>query len=104
MKQLIAVAVLNAVLLSAALGREGDEREGHSYAEANCSHCHSIGKNALPSPNPDAPPFASIAGTSGMTGAALRVILQTPHRQMPDLMIPPKEKADVIAYILSLKQ
>ena len=39
-----------------------------------------------------------------MTGAALFVILQTPHRDMPDLIIPAKEKANVVAYILSLQK
>jgi hypothetical protein len=39
-----------------------------------------------------------------MTGAALFVILQTPHRDMPDLVIPAKDKADVVAYILSLQK
>ena len=42
--------------------------------------------------------------TPGMTEAALFVILQTPHRDMPDFIIPAKDKADVVAYILSLQQ
>jgi hypothetical protein len=34
---------------------------------------------------------------------ALYVILQTPHREMPDLILAQQEKDDVIAYILTLK-
>jgi hypothetical protein len=48
--------------------------------------------------------LAKIASTPGVTGTALFVLLQTPHREMPDLIIPAKEKADVVAYILSLQK
>jgi hypothetical protein len=37
----------------------------------------------------------------GITGAALVVILQTAHRDMPDFIIPAKDKADMVANILS---
>jgi hypothetical protein len=38
-----------------------------------------------------------------MSEMALSVSLQTPHRAMPNIMLDPQERADVIAYILSLK-
>ncbi len=87
-----------------ALAQEGSAEAGFAYARAICSECHAIRSDDFLSPNPKAPPFAKIASSPGITGAALFVILQTPHRDMPDLIIPAKDKADVVAYILSLQK
>jgi hypothetical protein len=38
-----------------------------------------------------------------MTGLALQSMLQTSHREMPNLILQTGERADLIAYILSLK-
>jgi hypothetical protein len=48
-------------------------------------------------------PSGTIAETNGMSEMALNVALQTPHRAMPNIMLDPQERADVVAYILSLK-
>jgi hypothetical protein len=56
------------------------------------------------SPNKDAPSFFAIANTPGMTEMALGVFLFTPHRQMPNLIIPPSDARDLITYIVSLKR
>ena len=53
--------------------------------------------------NPLAPPFKAIAESKGMSAMALNVALLTPHHAMPNIMLDPQERADVIAYILSLK-
>jgi mono/diheme cytochrome c family protein len=89
---------------SVSWGQEGDVPAGFAYAQSACAKCHAIRGGSLLSPNPDAPTFDKIANTPGITGAALYVILQNTHRKMPDLIIPPKDKADVVAYILSLKR
>ena len=83
---------------------EGSAQAGLAYARAVCSECHAIRGDDFLSPSPKAPPFAKIAVTPGMTGAALNVILQTSHRDMPDLIIPTKDRADVMAYILGLQK
>ena len=87
-----------------ARAEDGSAEAGLAYARAMCSECHAMRRDDVLSPNPKAPPFAKIANTPGMTGAALFVILQTPHTDMPDLIIPAKDKADVLAYILSLRK
>ena len=87
-----------------ARAEDGSAKAGLAYARAVCSECHAIRGEDFLSPNPKAPPFAKIASTPGMTGAALFVILQTPHRDMPDFIIPAKDKADVVTYILSLQK
>ena len=49
------------------------------------------------------PSFQDIANTKGMTATALRVFLTTSHPKMPNLILTPEERSDVIAYILSLR-
>jgi hypothetical protein len=44
-----------------------------------------------------------LAATQGMTTIALTAALLTSHRQMPNIVLQPDERRDVIAYILSLK-
>ncbi len=104
MARILSVLFCTALLCCGARAQDGDAEAGLAYARANCSECHAIRGDDYLSPNPKAAPFAKIANTSGMTGTALYVILQTPHRDMPDLIIPAKEKADVVAYILSLQK
>jgi len=38
-----------------------------------------------------------------MTATALRAFLQTPHPKMPNLILAPEQSADVIAFLLSLR-
>jgi hypothetical protein len=49
------------------------------------------------------PAFREIANTPGMTATALQVFLTSSHPKMPNLTLSPEEKADVVAYILSLR-
>lgn len=41
--------------------------------------------------------------TPGMSPLALRVILETPHRSMPNLTLTADELRDITAYIMSLR-
>jgi mono/diheme cytochrome c family protein len=103
MGRFIVIVLLAAAVSASAYAQEGEPKAGLAYARSICTECHEIGQGAI-SPNPKAPPFGKIASTPGMTGAALHKILQSAHREMPDLIVPQKEKAGLIAYILSLKQ
>ena len=38
-----------------------------------------------------------------MMTTALRAFLQTPHPKMPNLILTPEQSADVIAFLLSLR-
>ena len=77
---------------------------GFDYASRVCAGCHAIQSGARASPNEKAPPFEEIANTRDMTEMALRVWFQTPHPTMPNLMMSPRQKDDVIAYLLRLKE
>jgi mono/diheme cytochrome c family protein len=81
----------------------GDVGQGRQIAQTICSACHVVAKGQLVSPNSEAPPFPVLATTPGMTTIALTAALLTSHRRMPNLILQPDERRDVIAYILSLK-
>jgi len=104
MVRILAFLLVTITFCYGARAEEGSAEAGLAYARGVCSECHAIRSDDFLSPNPKSPPFAKIASTPGMTGAALFVILQTPHRDMPDFIIPAKDKADVVAYILSLQK
>ncbi len=81
----------------------GSVREGRRLARESCSQCHLLGEEMGRSTVEKAPPFRAIAKTPGMTSAALRVILVTPHRHMPALTLKGEEADSIVAFILSLK-
>ncbi len=80
----------------------GDAGRGLQLATRVCAACHAVRKRE-DSPNPLAPAFDDIAAVKGMSAMALTVALQTPHSTMPNLVLQPDERVDIVAYILSLK-
>ena len=108
MRPLITASALSVMVVAAthlAAGQElGEASAGYDYASQICSGCHAVQRGGLASPNEKAPPFEAIANTRAMTEMALRVWFQTPHPTMPNLMMTARQKDDVIAYILSLKE
>jgi mono/diheme cytochrome c family protein len=86
------------------LAQDADESgRGREIARTICAACHVVAKGQLVSPNSEAPPFPVLATTPGMTTIALTAALLTSHRLMPNIILEPDERRDVIAYILSLK-
>jgi len=96
------IGCLIAAAPTAVKAQDGDARRGLTVAMETCAGCHGIRKGQR-SPNPNAPPFETIAAVPGMTGLALQSALLTSHREMPNLILPADERVDVIVYILSLK-
>ncbi len=104
--QLVLAAVASATLLHPAMTIAqdvGDIGQGREIARTICAACHVVAKGQTVSPNTEAPPFPMLAATPGMTAIALTAALTTSHRQMPNIVLQPDERRDVIAYILSLK-
>jgi mono/diheme cytochrome c family protein len=99
----IAIAALLAAIGGAtpvALAQYGGPGDGRKLAETFCSACHQVEPDStMPSPNPDAPAFAAIATTPGMTDLAIRVFLRSPHPTMPNFLLSEAEIDGVIAYI-----
>jgi mono/diheme cytochrome c family protein len=81
----------------------GDWRKGRSLARGVCAECHAVRARDLRSANANAPRFATIASTPGMTAMALNAALHTSHRTMPNVVLDADDTNNVIAYILSLK-
>jgi cytochrome c len=92
-------ALLVVASASSAFSQElGDRDAGERLAAMNCAPCH----GAIDAPL-GAPAFATIASMPSTTADSLNVFLQSPHATMPDLILSPDDRSDLIAYILSLR-
>lgn len=97
-------AVLAAVAASPAHAVElGNPEKGLRYASAMCTGCHAVRAGESQSPIKEAPAFALVANTPGITGTALVVWLQSSHPTMPNLILQRDDMYDVVAYIESLR-
>jgi mono/diheme cytochrome c family protein len=83
--------------------QEGNVGRGAEIARSVCAACHIVARGQPVAPNGQAPPFFTIASAPGMTSIALSAALMTSHRLMPNIILEPEERRDVIAYILSLR-
>jgi cytochrome c2 len=81
----------------------GDAKRGATLARDLCSDCHAVAPGQR-SKNEAAPTFEVIAKTGGMVGLALEAALNSTHRQMPNVMLSASDRADIIAYIESLRE
>ncbi|MBS0234456.1 MAG: cytochrome C [Proteobacteria bacterium] len=99
-----AEAVVGFASLSANAQEFGDAKLGREFALKHCSECHAVEPDTGSSPNPKAPEFVRVAKTSGMTGRALAVWLDSSHPTMPNFVLHKDDRDDVIAYIMTLKK
>ncbi len=100
------LAAMVASLLMPAQGATqeiGRPNRGLALAQRLCAQCHAVRQEQVRSPNADAPRFQTIASVPGMTAIALSAALNSSHRSMPNILLEADERADIIAYILSLK-
>ena len=81
----------------------GDAAKGRAFAQANCSQCHAVLTSQTFPPRAGVASFKAIANTPGMTALALTVWFRTSHPTMPNLVLNPDDRDDVIAYIRSLR-
>lgn len=84
---------------------EGDAAAGQAYASENCAQCHNVTARRFRILGTfGAPDFYAVANAKTTTGTGLTVFLTTPHARMPNLIIAPEDRRNVIAYILSLRR
>jgi mono/diheme cytochrome c family protein len=76
----------------------GDPEAGARLAREVCAACHVVAEDQMVDPG-IGPWFIEVA----QHPATLRVFLQTPHANMPDLVLSADETDDIISYILTLK-
>lgn len=81
----------------------GDADAGARFAQRVCAACHVVGGDWPANPRNPAPAFERIAAEPSATPLSLRVFLNSPHRNMPNLILSETETDDVIAYILGLR-
>ncbi len=100
---IVLIAALEVLLISPVFAQEiGNATRGWKLAVRTCSDCHWV-RHAEKSGSLRAPTFSAIANTKGMSAMALNVGLLTSHRSMPNIVLDAQERADVIAFILTLK-
>ena len=107
MKYIVAMATLLTLSVAgsdAHAQAAGNPVEGLAIAREVCSECHAIQKGQVRSPNSRSPTFVELAHAPGMTAMALTVALTTPHAGMPMFILTADQRANVIAYILGLKE
>ena len=80
----------------------GDPVAGARLAREVCAACHVVAEDQMIDPGVG-PWFTDVAQDPATTALSLRAFLQTPHADMPDLIMAPGETDDIIAYILTLK-
>jgi cytochrome c len=88
----------------AAAAEFGDARRGAETADRLCSTCHALPESRQASAADAAPPFVSLAERADITEESLQTVLTAPHGPMPTEVLSRQDRADVIAYILSLKK
>lgn len=104
MVRFIIAAMIWATSSSAQAAQVGSAQQGLTFAHQACAQCHLVDKVIGGSTDANAPTFEAIAKTPGLTSVALAAILQTSHRNMPNVVIKGDDANDLIAYILSLKE
>jgi mono/diheme cytochrome c family protein len=90
-------------VVGSAREEDADPRKGLETARGQCAACHAVERGNLRSVTPEAPAFAAIAAAPGISGMALAAAFGRSHRTMPALILTARERADLIAYILSLR-
>ena len=103
---LVASCVATPARLDADFGTAQTEAaaRGFAYASEVCAACHAVSAGEQNSPDPNAPPFVVIANLPGMTSTALNAWLHSAHPTMPSLIISPDDRADIAAYLDSIKR
>jgi hypothetical protein len=102
---ILAIPALLAVCFNLpAHAQTSDAERGKAYARRACAECHEVEPGIPAAPHAAAPDFSSIAATPGMTAMALNVWLTTSHPTMPNLIVPQKEKEDLMAYFAALRE
>jgi cytochrome c2 len=97
-------ALLIGAATSAVAQDPGNAEKGRAFAQRVCAECHAVGPTSVRTPLASVASFKEIANSPGMTEIALSVWLRTPHKtNMPNLVLEPNDRDDVIAYIVSLR-
>ncbi len=81
----------------------GDVVRGEVLADRLCAQCHDVEAGGTGRSAKGAPAFQTLADSRVLNTLSLRVLLPTPHRDMPDIILEDAQTDDVISYILDLR-
>ena len=98
------VIVFAALVTSIQCNAAANVAAGKAFAQANCSHCHSIDK-FTPSSLAIAPPFRTLHERYPVESLeeALGEGITTGHPSMPEFKLDPGQVGDFIAFLKSLE-
>jgi mono/diheme cytochrome c family protein len=101
----LVVIAFGALVAATPSAAEPNVQAGQAFAQANCSHCHSIDK-VTQSTLAIAPPFRTLHERYPVESLeeALAEGIMTGHPSMPEFKLDPGQIGDLIAYLKSLEK
>jgi mono/diheme cytochrome c family protein len=102
LRPILALFLALSVMSGAGAETRGDPASGRRIAERWCAACHIVSPEQK-SGSADVRTFQAIAEMTGDDRDSLAAFLTDPHPVMPDLHLTPREVADLVAYIASLR-
>ena len=106
LQRLICAAAILTLTVSASWSQMSPaEQRGRTFAQANCSNCHSIDK-VSPSPLPIAPPFRDLHRRYPVETLeeALGEGIITGHPNMPEFKLAPDQITNFLAFLKTLER
>lgn len=80
-----------------------DPVKGRALAERACIACHVVSKQTTSTVAADVPSFSAIANKPGQSMESLAGRIVIPHPPMPAISLSREEIANVVAYIMTLR-
>lgn len=97
-------ALLGLLLALPAASSAQDKDHGHELAVRWCANCHVVERSASSGRADGLPTFPAIAAQPTTTAASLQGVMNARHGRMPDFSLSVRERNDLAAYILGLRQ
>ncbi|WP_367196599.1 cytochrome c family protein [Amorphus sp. 3PC139-8] len=91
------------LLFSGSALAAGDPAHGHQLAQQWCASCHVVDQDQATA-SADVASFYTIAKSENLTPDGLSAFLADPHPVMPNMSLSRGEIADLVAYIVSLRE
>lgn len=100
----IAMGLLMEPGVAASVTPRPDPDKGQALAERVCTGCHLVARETSSSTvAADVPSFPAIANKEGQTMEAIAGRIVIPHPPMPAIALSREEIANVVAYIMTLR-
>jgi mono/diheme cytochrome c family protein len=97
-------ALLALLLALPAISSAQDRERGRELAVRWCANCHVVERSATTGRADGLPTFPSIAARPQTTVASLQSFMNAQHGRMPDFQLSVRDRDDLAAYILGLRQ